>query len=82
MATRNTVNISSNSVTGDVNSDHIQHFVGKNGFVITMGLTYSNYSLLDDYYKDYFNFKIQQIHVTTDAQGVVTQDTRDLEFER
>jgi len=82
MITRNTVNISSSSMARDTISDSTNHYLGKNGFVITVGLTFSNYSLLDDYYKDYFNFRIQEIHATTDAQGVVTFDVRDLEIER
>ena len=58
------------------------HYPGKNDFVLTVGVSYSEYSLLDDYFKDYVELKIQAVHFILAEDGTPIETVRDLEFER
>ena len=79
---RSTVNTSVNTITRDVTSDKKIHYPGKNDFVLTVGISYSEHSLLDDYFKDYIELIIQTIHFEFEDDGTPIQTIRDLEFER
>jgi len=81
LITRSSVSTNVSSIRKDVGSDKTIHYIGKHDFVLTMGVTYSPHSLLDDYFKDYIELYVQAVHAVTDENGVQTSTIRDLELE-
>jgi len=78
---RSSVNNSVNTITRDVTADARTHYPGKMDFVLTVGISYSDHSLLDDYFKDYIELVVQTVHFKLGDDGTPIETIRDLELE-
>jgi len=78
---KSTSNISMSETTRDVLTDKTQHYFGKDDFILSMGITSDNHSLLDDFMKQYFELRAVQIKIIINEDGEETREIRPLRLE-
>jgi len=74
-------NVSSNNINRGVLDDKSKHYFGKDDFVLSMGLTFHDHSLLGDYFRQYLDLSVQLVSYSFGENGEEFKEIRMLELE-